>query len=102
MTGVGWLAFSPDGTRLATVSLDRMLKLWDIKNGRELATISRKNVEVLRVAFAPDSETIAAACSDHNIHLWPARRDHEVTHLAGHTKLCRYRDVQPRWQVDLF
>ena len=33
------LAFSPDGTLLASTTLDEPMKLWDVSTGRELATL---------------------------------------------------------------
>src|SRR5262245_15216978 len=33
------VAFSPDGTTLASVSWDTTIKLWDVKLGKEVATL---------------------------------------------------------------
>jgi WD40 repeat protein/serine/threonine protein kinase len=54
----GWLqkaAFSPDGQRLASVSDDKRVKVWDATTGRELFTLPGTE-GVLCTAFRPDDE----------------------------------------------
>jgi WD40 repeat protein/tRNA A-37 threonylcarbamoyl transferase component Bud32 len=78
------LAFSPDGKLLAsgaeptriqdgkTVSLTAtvVLKLWDIADGKEKATLTGHTNRVTAVAFSPDSATLASGSWDGTIRLW--------------------------------
>lgn len=78
---VNALSYSPDGTRLASASRDGTVKVWDLGNGRDLATYRghaqqpddpSKNTNVLKagdVAFSPDGKVVASA-SGTQVHLW--------------------------------
>jgi WD40 repeat protein len=55
------LAYSPDGTRLASGSDDQTVRIWDVAAGRELAVLKGHGQPVGAVAFAPDGKTIASA-----------------------------------------
>ncbi|TDC08238.1 DNA-binding protein [Nonomuraea longispora] len=63
--GVTALAFSPDGSIVATGSADGTARLWDTASRRQLgAPITRKKYECSDVllAFSPDGRTLATSC----------------------------------------
>jgi eukaryotic-like serine/threonine-protein kinase len=64
--------FSPDGRRLATISLDQTIKLWDMETGQELLTLP-SDAAVYDLAFSPDGRRIAAAKGG-VIRIWDAGR----------------------------
>ena len=66
------VAFSPDGTRLATTSEDRTAKIWDTASGKELLTLSGHSKSVWGVAFSPDGVHLATASEDRTATLWDA------------------------------
>jgi serine/threonine protein kinase/DNA-binding beta-propeller fold protein YncE len=54
------VAYSPDGTRLATASADETLKIWDADSGKELRSIPTEVKAYLRdLRFSPDGTEIA-------------------------------------------
>jgi DNA-binding SARP family transcriptional activator len=56
---VASVAFSPDGSRLATGGPDRTAKLWDAATGDELATFSGHRSGLMELAFSPDGARLA-------------------------------------------
>ncbi len=73
-TGVVYtVAFSPDGTRLATGSLDKTAKVWDAHTGLPLLELKGHTKEVASVAFSPNGTRIATGSFDKTVKIWDAR-----------------------------
>ena len=53
------IEFSPDGRRLASVSVDRTLRVWDATTGECVRTLALKLGGLHWVSFAPDGLTLA-------------------------------------------
>lgn len=59
------VAFSPDGTILASGSFDKTIKLWDVATGKEIRTLTGHTKEVVSIAFSPDGKRLASAASQY-------------------------------------
>jgi tetratricopeptide (TPR) repeat protein len=57
------VSFSPDGTRVATASLDKTARVWDAQTGETLATLNHDDA-VWAVSFSPDGTRVATASLD--------------------------------------
>jgi WD40 repeat protein len=66
------VAFSPDGTRLATGSTDNTIHLADAGCGALLTTLTGHEDFVRRVRFSPDGRWLASASDDMTVRLWDA------------------------------
>ncbi len=78
------VAFSPDGSKVLTGSLDGTAKLWS-PGGRELVTFSGHNNRVRSVAFSPDGRKILTGSDDKTAQLWAEDGTHLLT-ISGHVK----------------
>ncbi len=60
---VGGVAWSPDGTRVATASTDQTVRIWDVATGLELRRIDVNN-QAYSVAWSPDGNAVLYATGD--------------------------------------
>ncbi|MBI3409423.1 MAG: hypothetical protein HY040_13865 [Planctomycetes bacterium] len=77
------VAYSPDGTKLATTSRDRTVKVWDLGNGHESLTYSGHDDQVRAVAFSPDGKSIASGGGDRDIKIWDAATGKDLQTFKG-------------------
>jgi WD40 repeat protein len=57
--GVSVVAFSPDGSVVASGDTAGVVRLWDVADGRERATFQAHHKKVLDLAFSPDGKRLA-------------------------------------------
>jgi RNA polymerase sigma factor (sigma-70 family) len=58
------LTFSPDGKLLATCSLDKIIRLWDVQTGKEVGRLEGHDKPVLVTAFSQNSNLLASTAHD--------------------------------------
>jgi WD40 repeat protein len=63
------VVFGPDGKRLATAGSDKMVRVWDVKTGKELAALPCPD-RIAAVSFSPDGKSLAAGSKDGSIQIW--------------------------------
>ena len=83
LTGV---AVSPDGTRIATSSVDGTVKLWDAITGKEIITLRGHSDSVWSVAFSPNGSQLVTASSDKTAKIWDVATGKVLVTLSGHTE----------------
>jgi serine/threonine protein kinase len=76
------VAFSPDGTTIASGSGDNSVRIWDAATGRQLRELKGHGDWVWSVAFSPDGTTIASSSSDNSVRIWDAGR--QLRELKGY------------------
>ncbi len=77
------VSFSPDGTRIVTVSTNRTASMWDASTGAPLAVFPHDG-HVRSASFSPDGTRIVTACGDKTARIWDAATGERLLVLRGH------------------
>jgi len=85
LRGVSALAFSPDGHTLASAGLDRCIKLWDLTDGKEQASLRDGVGTVKSLSFSVDGAWLAFAGSDYTVRIWDLASGQ--SHVVGRAPL---------------
>ena len=78
------VAFSPDGTRLASGSTDTTVRLWDTTGARDSMTLQKHTGPTNVLAFSPDGKMLASGSTDKTVQLWDTTTDEPLATLTGH------------------
>jgi WD40 repeat protein len=80
------VAWSPDGTKIATASADRTVKIWDAESGALICTYYGHSGEVYTLAWSPNGQEIASGGDDNTVQIWNSTCDSPpLLTYTGHT-----------------
>jgi WD40 repeat protein len=94
--GVYALAFSPNGERLATVGLDRALRLWNVPRTQDVLALPTpwESRRLASLNFSPDGRLLFASNGE-ALSVLDVSEDWSVTTLAGHSRAVYSIDLVP-------
>ncbi len=83
-TWVSAVAWSPDGSRLASGAGDCTVRVWDAAGGAPLAELAGHDGPVSSVAWSPDSALLASGAGDRTVRIWDVGTGAERLVFTGH------------------
>jgi len=81
------LAFSPDGQRIASSSInpDNSFAVWDVKTGRVLQRVAGHKSHIHRLRFSPDAKILASGDTDGIVKFWDGSSLAETRSISAHS-----------------
>ncbi len=79
------VAFSADGTTLASSHQDHTIRLWNMKTGRNVATLTSQKQFIFSLAFSRDGTRLAAGALKGHCEIWDVPERTLICNLEGHT-----------------
>jgi WD40 repeat protein/serine/threonine protein kinase len=89
------IAWSSDGTHLATASADQLVKVWDTNSWSESLAIGPLKEQVYGISFSADNRHLAIAVRHEPLEVWDLEGRRVVAELLGHTALVTSVDYSP-------
>ena len=80
------LAYSPDGTRIASASGDTTITIWDAQTGKRLHVCQGHRQPVDSIAFSPDGSQLVSGADDWSVRLWNTKDGTLVRTLGRHKR----------------
>jgi hypothetical protein len=78
------VAFSPDGSRLASATEQRIIKVWNAASGHELRTLIAHTAPVTTLAFSANGSRLASGSQDGAIKIWDVASGQELRTVKVH------------------
>jgi hypothetical protein len=93
------VAFSRDGRLVAawgTIydSFDRVILVWNVSSGEEVATFVLRGANVTSLALSPDGAQLAAGFDPPSVRIWDVGTRELVSHVTGLQKINGVRTLQ--------
>jgi len=84
------LAFSPDGSLLASAGDDQQIILWNMADGTEVRRMTGQHTNgILSLAFSPDGSRLASGGREASIILWDVTSGAFIRRFQGHIAAVR-------------
>ena len=99
MSDVTAVVVAPDGSWLATGSLDGTVRIWDRDTWDTLATLAGHTREVTALAVAPDGSWLATGSFDETVRIWDTTAWEASATLTGHISEVTALSGGPRRQL---
>jgi len=89
------IAETPERTWIVSGSWDHTVKVWDLRTGQELRTLTGHNSSVLSVAVTPDGKKVISGSADNTIKVWDLETGQQLLNLTEHKEGVNALAVTP-------
>ncbi len=80
------LAWSPDGTKVASAGVDKTVQIWDAQTGKTILGYRRHASLVNALAWSPDGTKVASASADKTVHIGEVATKKPLLTYSDHAK----------------
>lgn len=80
------VAISPDGSQIASGSLDDTIRLWHAETGALLHVLTGHRKPVNSLAYSPDGQWLVSGSDDQSVRIWSSQQGTFHRELSGHTR----------------
>jgi WD40 repeat protein/serine/threonine protein kinase len=81
------VAFSSDGSRIVSGSLDKTLRIWNARTGQPLLQLQGHTSGVTSVSWSPDGSRVASGSLDDTVRVWDAHTGQTLLLCSEHGEI---------------
>ncbi len=93
------VTFSDDGRLLATGGNDGVVRIWDARDGKLMATLAGHSAKVTAIAIGSDNRNIVTSALDGTTRIWRLDRLSPTQTFVGHTAPVTSAQLHPEGRV---